>query len=151
MKEKTSNTGEQPNILIAIPAYGGMIHFKTSEALRVLDWELTKLGIPHTFRYLGNESLITRARNWFANLALIGKEENGKPFTHLLFVDADIIFSPANVWKCSRQICPSLPCRIPRRALIGRTSQLLQKLVFLRTSCLTTRAPLFLISMANLT
>jgi len=63
----------------------------------VLDRELTKLGITHTFRYLGNESLITRARNWFANLALIGKDENGKPFTHLLFVDADIIFSPAIV------------------------------------------------------
>lgn len=63
----------------------------------MLDRELTKLGITHTFRYLGNESLITRARNWFANLALIGKDENGKPFTHLLFVDADIIFSPAIV------------------------------------------------------
>jgi len=36
MKEKTSNTGEQPNIVIAIPAYGGMIHFRTAEALRCL-------------------------------------------------------------------------------------------------------------------
>jgi len=85
------------NILIAIPAYGGMIHFRTAEALRLLDRELTKLGITHTFRYLGKESIITRARNWFANLALFGADENGKAFTHLLFVDADIIFSPANV------------------------------------------------------
>jgi hypothetical protein len=85
------------NILIAVPAFGGMIHFKTSEALRLLDHELTRIGVAHTIRYLGNESLVTRARNWFANLALFGKDENGAQFTHLLFVDADIIFSPANV------------------------------------------------------
>jgi len=74
----------------------------------VLDRELTKLGITHTFRYLGNESLITRARNWFANLALIGKDENGKPFTHLLFVDADIIFSPAIVVEMFQANLPTV-------------------------------------------
>ena len=87
----------EKNVLVAVPCFGGMIHFKTAEALRLLDRELTKLGITHTFRYLGGESLVTRARNWFANLALFGTDENGAQFSDLLFIDADLAFSPPNV------------------------------------------------------
>jgi hypothetical protein len=41
---------------------------------------------------IGNESLITRARNYFVSLTLANKS-----YTHLLFVDADITFDPLSV------------------------------------------------------
>lgn len=54
--------------------------------------ELDAAGIEHDFLRLRNESLITRARNVCASSFL-----NETAFESLLFVDADIEFSPADV------------------------------------------------------
>jgi hypothetical protein len=97
MKAKTSNPGEEPNILIAIPAFGGLIHWRCFGTLLELDRRMNQAGILHSFNVISHESLIPRARNWFANLALFGADANDKPYSHLLFVDADVSFNPNDV------------------------------------------------------
>jgi hypothetical protein len=91
------STREPNNILIAVPAFGGQVHFKCAESLRLLDRKPMDLGIAHTFRYSAQESLVTRARNWFANLALFGADEEGAAFSHLLFIDADLAFNAKDI------------------------------------------------------
>jgi len=69
------------NLLIATPAYGGMIHVDYVAA--VLGYQ--SAGIPFSLMTIGNESLITRARN-----TLLAEFHVREEFTHLLFLDADV-------------------------------------------------------------
>lgn len=69
------------NVMIATPAYGSMVH--TNFVLALLAYQ--KAGIPYALITLGNESLITRARN-----TLISAFYYRREFTHLLFLDADV-------------------------------------------------------------
>jgi len=69
------------HLMIATPAYGGMVHLDYTLSLL----ELRGAGIDFTLVGMGNESLITRARN-----ALISSFHARPAFTHLLFLDADI-------------------------------------------------------------
>ena len=73
--------GPRPNVMIATPAYGGMVHL--DYALSLLD--LRGAGVAFTLAGMGNESLITRARN-----ALLASFHAHAAYTHLLFLDADI-------------------------------------------------------------
>ena len=88
----STNQGEQVNILLATPCYGNQLlrgYFHSVLRLQ----ELTKsLGIGLDISTIGNESLITRARNYFVSLMLCETK-----YTHLLFVDSDITFDPASV------------------------------------------------------
>ncbi len=72
---------ENTHVMIATPAYGAMVH--TDFVLALLRYQ--QLGIPFTLVTLGNESLITRARNSLASMFYHRKE-----FSHLLFLDADV-------------------------------------------------------------
>jgi hypothetical protein len=49
-------------------------------------------GIKLEIFTIGNESLITRARNFYVSVMLAKKE-----YTHMIFIDADISFNPLNV------------------------------------------------------
>lgn len=69
------------HLLIATPAYGGMIHADYVAA--VLGYQAA--GIAFSLMTIGNESLITRARNTILGEFLVRTE-----FTHLLFLDADV-------------------------------------------------------------
>lgn len=69
------------NIFIATPAFAGQVYMNYLTTL--IDFLNT--GIPFTVNFLGNESLITRARN-----TLITDFYNKKQFSHLLFLDADV-------------------------------------------------------------
>ena len=69
------------NILIGTPAYNGQIHVDYLHA--ILDF--AKAGIPYSVVTIGNESLITRARN-----TLIAAFHSMPVFSHLLFLDADV-------------------------------------------------------------
>ena len=78
-------------IFIGTPCYGGMItadYFKSCMQLVAL--AATK-KIELQFGTIGNESLITRARNTLVQLFMDGD------YSHLLFVDADISFNPESV------------------------------------------------------
>ena len=70
------------NVLIGTPAYGGMIHADYLNA--VLRYQ--QAGIAFSIMTIGNESLITRARN-----TILSEFAHRPEFTHLLFLDADVM------------------------------------------------------------
>ncbi|MFT5136829.1 MAG: hypothetical protein ACI9XU_000641 [Arenicella sp.] len=72
---------QSPHVLIGTPAYNGMLH--TDYLHSILGF--VHNNIPHAVMTIGNESLITRARNTI--LASFWEKET---FTHLLFLDADV-------------------------------------------------------------
>ena len=82
---------KQNKLFIGTPCYGGMItadYFKSCLQLTAL--AATK-KIELQFGTIGNESLITRARNTLVQLFMDGD------YTHLLFIDSDLAFNPEAV------------------------------------------------------
>jgi hypothetical protein len=77
-----------PALLIGTPAYGGMVHSDFTSALLTYQ----QAQIPFALMTIGNESLITRARN------TILAEFHARPaFSHLLFLDADVSLPAAGL------------------------------------------------------
>lgn len=74
-------------ILIATPCYGGMVHSGYFQSMLELASKLTLLGVPYEVLNVGNESLITRARN-----GIVAKFLGNIEYSHLMFIDADITF-----------------------------------------------------------
>ncbi len=70
-----------PHVMIGTPAYGGMVH--TDFLKSILTYQ--QAGISFTLTTIGNESLITRARNTVLSLFWLNTD-----CTHLLFLDADV-------------------------------------------------------------
>ena len=81
-------------IFIGTPCYGGMISVNYFEScLRLMsECSLNKVGLQ--FGTIGNESLVTRARNTLVQLFM-----DHLDYTHLLFIDADIGFSERTVMR----------------------------------------------------
>ena len=80
-------------IFIGTPCYGGLItadYFKSCMQLVAL---ASTKKIELQFGTIGNESLITRARNTLVQLFMDGD------YTHLLFIDADLAFNPTAVLR----------------------------------------------------
>ena len=108
----TSEPAARPetNVLLGIPAFGGSIDHSTVNMLMILSRLLDREKIPHTVLFVANESLIPRARNYLASAAAFSNDHAGKPFSHLLFIDADISFDP-------RWVLEMLKCELPIVAL----------------------------------
>lgn len=68
--------------MIGTPAYGGMMHADCVNALLTYQ----RAGISFGLMTIGNESLITRARN-----TLLAEFHAHAEFSHLLFLDADVL------------------------------------------------------------
>jgi len=81
------------NVLIAMPCYGGQVVVETTKAVMDLRVLLGSKGVSSEWFTLTGESLIPRARNACVAYFM------AKSFTHLLFIDSDIIFDPASVLK----------------------------------------------------
>ena len=77
------------NLMIGTPAYGGMVH--TDFVSTLLQFQ--SAGLPFALMTIGNESLITRARNTILSAFHVRPE-----FTHLLFLDGDV-FLPVDGLK----------------------------------------------------
>ncbi len=77
-----------PHILVGTPAYGGMVH--TDFVSTLLQFQ--GAGIPFALMTIGNESLITRARNTILSAFYVRPE-----FSHLLFLDGDVFIPAAGV------------------------------------------------------
>jgi hypothetical protein len=64
----------------------------TCSVLKLKD-ELNRVGLDHDFQIGTNESLVTRARNEMTAAFL------GSKYTHMMWIDADILFEPEDVGK----------------------------------------------------
>ena len=85
------------NIVICTPCFGGLV----TQGYMLATTNLLMLGIQAGFgvsvELLGFDSLITRSRN-----TLVARFMDREDATHLLFVDADITFQPAQVARMVR-------------------------------------------------
>jgi hypothetical protein len=80
-------------ILIATPAYGGLVYSNYTESLVHTCDMLRMLNIDFGLKYINNQ-IVTRARNMCSSVFL----EN-ESYTHMLFIDADVRWNPIDVKK----------------------------------------------------
>lgn len=82
---------EGKSLIVAMPMYGGMCSGFTTKSLNDLVIIGTKLGINISMKFIFNESLITRARNYLLD------EFFRSNYTHMIFIDSDIYFNALDV------------------------------------------------------
>src|SRR5438477_2789562 len=99
------------HILIALPVYGGSMKAGTAESLMLLQREFYAKHIQFQHQML-NFSDIVLSRNYFGTLMLANRQ-----FTHLLFVDNDMIFSPTVITKLLSEGRPIVGCAYPQRSI----------------------------------
>lgn len=78
-------------LMICTPMYGGQSGGMYTKSIAELGRFAGQYGLDITFHFIFNESLITRARNYLVDEFLRSE------CTHLMFIDADIGFDPADV------------------------------------------------------
>ena len=82
------------HVFIATPMYGGMCTGYFTQSLLTAAGVLRQHDIDMSFSCMFNESLIQRGRNALAH-GFMQKQDA----THLMFIDADIRFNPADIVK----------------------------------------------------
>lgn len=83
----------QAKIYLATPCYGGLANIRYMRSVLDLQAACQARGVGLTVDLSGGDALITRARSMFAAKFL------ASDCTHLFFVDADIGFSPDQVFR----------------------------------------------------
>ena len=86
-------------LYLGMPMYGGMLGENTLHGVLGLQAWTMRNNVGMKLQTMGNESLITRARNTIVSMFLDDKDYIG---THLLFIDADIGFVPHNIERLIR-------------------------------------------------
>jgi hypothetical protein len=82
---------KKTNVFVATPMYGGLCNGSYTVGLLSAVGVFSRYGIGMQYAHMMNESLITRARNTLA------KDFLASECTHLMFIDADIGFNPADI------------------------------------------------------
>ena len=98
------------NLFIAIPAYGGKIHAEFTRCLLRLTSELGCRKIGHHVEFLSTESLISRGRN-----TLIAKFYSDPKYTHILFLDSDLLFSHMSIISMILRQKEIIACPYPKK------------------------------------
>ena len=94
MSEPSEPDRSQYSLFIATPCYGCQICEGYLHSMLRLQMVLMSQNIFFKVKTVGNESLITRARN-----NMVAEFIGDKRFTHLLFIDADLKFEPELVLR----------------------------------------------------
>lgn len=102
-------TMSQPHIFVATPMYGGLAHAKYIESILTFMNFARENNIHVTFAFMGNESLITRARNALTHGFL------SSPCTHLFFIDADIGFRAIDALRMIKADCDIIAGVYPKK------------------------------------
>ena len=84
-------------LFIAIPAYDGKLNIKTAFALAQMMPQAAQLGVSVFLSDMSNCSIITMARNALVNEFL------KTDATDLLFIDADVVVTPADIFRLMAQ------------------------------------------------
>lgn len=100
-----------PRLMIGTPAYGGMMHSDYVSSL--LRYQNEKIDF--ALMSIGNESLITRARN-----TIVSEFHARATFSHLLFLDADVQLPPQGLQRMLASGCDAIGAAV---ALKGRNAQ----------------------------
>ena len=112
-------------LFLGMPMYGGLLTEPTMHGLLQLQSWSSHAVVNLRFQSMGNESLITRARNTMVSMMM---DQTDYVATHLLFIDADIGFEWQNI---ERLICADkdVACGIyPRKHLhLERVKGILEK------------------------
>jgi predicted O-methyltransferase YrrM len=98
-------------LMVATPCYGGLMYESYVKSVISLTEVCRERGIGFMLFTLTNESLISRGRNTCVAAFL------ASDCTHLLFIDADITFSPDSVLRllaCEKEVCG---CCYPKKTL----------------------------------
>jgi hypothetical protein len=82
------------HIVVCTPCFGGLVTQGYMLATTNLLLLGTQMGFGVSVELLGYDSLITRSRN-----ALVAKFMDRTDATHLMFVDADITYQPAQILR----------------------------------------------------
>jgi len=83
---------KKPHVFLATPMYGGQCTGFFTQSLITTAKVLTENNIELSVSFLFNESLIQRGRNLLAHQFM-----QNEAATHLMFIDADIKFNPADI------------------------------------------------------
>ena len=104
------------HLFVATPCYGGLVTKEYMLSMMELNTALAQANISVTISMLGNESLITRARN-----TLVGQFLDNPDLTHLLFIDADIKFSAEAVFRLLAHGGPVVAAACPKKNIAWHT------------------------------
>jgi hypothetical protein len=99
------------NVLIGTPAYAGMVHLDYLNSIS----EYYRHQINFTISAIGNESLITRARN-----AILSKFYQDTEFTHLLFLDGDVYLSGLGLLRLLGHDVDAIGAAVPLKGFNAR-------------------------------
>lgn len=105
------NAGDEPvgaNVFIGTPAYNCQIH--TAYLRSVLDFSAA--GLSFRVFTVGNESLVTRARN-----TIISEFFRCGQFTHLLFLDADVGLAAEGLERLMRSGRDVIGAAVPMKTI----------------------------------
>jgi len=99
----------KPRVLVSLPLYGGQTFDKFLSSFNdMLNWG-NQTGVTFVLQVISNESLLPRARNLGVAKLLDNKDE----FSHILFVDGDMGFSPYRFERLLRWDKPMVGCPGP--------------------------------------